>query len=125
MSRILVAEDDAWVRRVVQATLALDQHDIRFASDGQETLDRLSEAMVDLLVLDLGMPRLSGLAVLDRLREEHPDLPILVLTGLAGPEDEPDLVRRGARAVLAKPVQPMTLRSTVQRLLTPGRSADL
>lgn len=117
MSRVLVAEDDPWVRRVVQATLALDHHEIHFATDGQETLDRLQETTVDLLVLDLGMPRLSGLAVLDRIRTTHPDLPVLVLTGLAGPEDEPDLVSRGAREVLAKPVQPMTLRTTIQRLL--------
>lgn len=118
MSTILVADDNAWVRRVLTATLQLDHHEVVIAADGQEALERLKSAPVDLLILDLGMPRVSGLGVLDRVREEFPHLAVLVLTGLAGPADAPDLVRRGAREVLAKPVNTQALRAAVERILT-------
>lgn len=80
MFRILVAEDDKGTRRLMQDTLADAGYEPMLAADGQEALDLLNKKHVDLLVLDVMMPKLDGFSLLSALRREGSQLPVLMLT---------------------------------------------
>ncbi len=122
-ARILVAEDDEAMRRVVVETLRKDGHDVSEAADGGRLLVRLSRhlqsegaSLVDLLVSDVRMPICTGLQIVEQLRAVRCRMPIILVTAF-GDED----TRRRARAVgallLDKPFEMQELRSAVEVLL--------
>lgn len=83
MARILVAEDDKAVREFVARALRHSGHDVVTADDGLEALARLEKDDFDLLITDIVMPGLDGIALALKLAKERPDLPILMMTGYA------------------------------------------
>lgn len=128
MNTILVADDNAIFRQVMEVALKARGFAIRTATNGQETLDAIATAAPDLLILDVAMPVLDGMAVLRALRAEvrHATLPIILMTAMT----ERDCLDREPRL----PVQACLTKSrfsladlvkTVQSLLTPmpGRAA--
>lgn len=124
MANLLVADDDALVRGYLVTVLQRDGHTITQASDGDEAFRILSETEFDLVVIDVHMPGMSGLEVLDRLREAGRPVRAIVLTG----DDTPDVViaaaERQAVRYLSKPIRPETLTAQVETALTakvPGR----
>ena len=80
MFRILIAEDDKGTRRLMEDTLADAGYEPISAADGQEALELLTRTHVDLLILDVMMPRLDGFALLAALRCSGSQLPVLMLT---------------------------------------------
>src|SRR3712207_566521 len=78
--RVLVVEDDEEIAQVLQRSLRMEGYDVRLAGDGLTALDAHREYAPDLLILDLGLPRLDGLDVARKLREDGEDTPILILT---------------------------------------------
>jgi two-component system phosphate regulon response regulator PhoB len=114
---ILVVDDDKLARVVVTDALSAAGYRVVEASDGKEALDAIDAQPLDLVVLDLLMPNLSGMDVLAHVRERHPRLRVLVLSSL----DEPSLIeeakRNGATEFLAKPFHPLEVLSGVQKLL--------
>lgn len=124
MAILLVADDDPDVRGYLVTVLKRDGHTITEAGDGQAALDLILNVDFDLVVLDVHMPKLTGLEVLARLREAGREVRAIVLTG----DDTPDTVIGAAenQAVryLAKPIRPATLSAQVQAALStklPGR----
>jgi EAL domain-containing protein (putative c-di-GMP-specific phosphodiesterase class I)/DNA-binding response OmpR family regulator len=103
---ILVADDDADVRAFLQATLERNGFDTVTAADGHETLDRLGEKAVDVLLLDVGMPVLDGLATLRQIRasETTRTLPVILITGSGAEADRIQGLEGGADDYLAKPI---------------------
>jgi CheY-like chemotaxis protein len=83
MARILVAEDDPSVRELVTRVIQASGHQVRAVADGAFALEALGEEEFDLLVTDIVMPRLDGIALALKLGKSHPDLPILMMTGYA------------------------------------------
>lgn len=81
MSRILIAEDDTAVREVVLRALANAGHDVVAAEDGLQALEALETDQFDLLLSDIVMPELDGIALALKLSKDWPDLPILLMTG--------------------------------------------
>ena len=77
--RVLVVEDDAEIADVLRRSLRQEGHEVRTAADGVEALDARRGFVPDLVVLDLGLPRLDGVEVCRRLRADS-DVPILILT---------------------------------------------
>ena len=82
--RILVVEDDAEIADVLRRTLRAEGHEVRTAGDGEKALEEAAEFLPDLVILDLGLPKIDGVEVLRRLRESD-DVPILVLTARTEP----------------------------------------
>lgn len=99
----MVVDDDAGVRAVLRDTLTIRDFHVLLAESGEEALVVAASEKPDLVILDLGMPGMTGYQVLDLLRQERPDLPVVVLSGLAQPSETPSLIARGARAVVGKP----------------------
>lgn len=126
---MLLVDDEPYVRRVVRGMLRGMGYTIREAVDGRQALARVAEHQPDVILLNLFLPKLDGLAVLDELRArgvlEH--VPVLVITGSMTPAR---VIRaKGARGVLRKPFRLRALRSAVSAVarddsLTPKASGD-
>ena len=116
---VLVADDEAHIGRIIKIKMEQGPFRVSLAFDGQEAIDVLEqEERIDLVVLDLMMPRLSGLDVLDRIRanENWKDIPCIILTA-AGQEDyERDARESGATDFLTKPFSPKKLYAKIAQL---------
>ncbi|MFH6781223.1 MULTISPECIES: chemotaxis-specific protein-glutamate methyltransferase CheB [Methylobacterium] len=111
MIRLLVVDDSALMRKVLGAVFAPEgDFELAFARDGLEALDLLPRFAPDVVTLDVTMPGLDGLAVLDRIMLERP-CPVVMLSTLtsAGAETSLDALARGAVDVLAKPAGAVSL----------------
>jgi DNA-binding response OmpR family regulator len=120
VARILVADDDADIRELVLFKLESAGFDVATASDGQEALDAAVADPPDLLVLDLMMPRLTGLEVCAALRGTPATarLPIILLTAKAQDADITRGLATGADDYMVKPFSPRELLSRVQAVLS-------
>lgn len=114
---ILVVEDDPILRRVVVKILQSWGHTIVEAVDGVAALEEVERAGGDLaaVLLDLMLPRLHGLEVARRLRDGHPELPIVACSAALTDQLIVDLVAAGVRAILPKPYTAQMLRATLAR----------
>jgi len=115
--RVLVVDDDPQMRRFVRMVLEREKYEVIEAADGLEALEVLDAMRPDLVLLDLDMPRLDGMATLEEIRDrpETATLPVILLT--ARTEDEGDALDKGASDFLAKPLQPKTLAARVRAVL--------
>jgi CheY-like chemotaxis protein len=112
--RILVVDDDSSICQLYRAALSLSGFIVETAADGFGALVKIGEEKPDLIVLDLQMPHIDGLAVLDELRA-HTDtlrIPVVVVTGT----DQQCGVTQ-ASAILRKPCEPEELISVIERQL--------
>ncbi len=119
MSRVLVVDDDPDIVDLLRIRLELAGHTVVTASDGELGWEAILDEVPDLVVLDVTMPRLDGLALTRRLRghAETAALPILVLTAAVQPADAEDAIAAGATAYAKKPFSPKQLVARVQTML--------
>jgi two-component system OmpR family response regulator len=120
--RILVAEDDAVLAEAVQRTLRQSGHAVDWVKNGAEADCALAAERFDLLILDLGLPKKSGIDVLKRLRADDSRLPVLILTALDGVNDRVRGLDAGADDYLAKPFDLAELGARVRALTRRGMS---
>jgi two-component system KDP operon response regulator KdpE len=102
VSRILVVDDDPQILRALRINLVARQYEVDTASDGSEALHAASARHPDLVVLDLGLPDMDGVAVIRALRAWTP-VPIIVLSGRTGSADKVDALDAGADDYVTKP----------------------
>jgi two-component system response regulator MprA len=114
--RILVVEDDEEIAEVLRRSLRSEGYEVRSAGDGVEALDVASGFAPDLVVLDLGLPRMDGVEVCRHLRAES-DVSILILTARAETEDRVGGLDSGADDYLVKPFERQELLARIRALL--------
>src|SRR4249919_188568 len=114
--RVLVVEDDAEIADVLRRSLRQEGYEVKTSTDGVEALDVAAGFVPDLVVLDLGLPRMDGIEVCRRLREEG-DVPILMLTARAETEDRVNGLDSGADDYLVKPFERKELLARIRALL--------
>ncbi|MCM0755740.1 response regulator [Desulfovibrio aminophilus] len=121
-ARILVVDDDP-VFRVYFAGILEDMgHEALEAADGEEGLRRFRESAPDMVLLDLRMPRLDGLAVLDAMAAEAPGTPVVVVSATTEIRNAVGALRRGAWDYVVKPIQdPDLLRHVLDKALAHAR----
>ena len=112
--RILVAEDSASNRKVIERVLTLAGHEVVLAENGEEAVRALADSEVDLVLMDVNMPRIGGYDATRLCRMAHPSLPILGLTGESGAEAERASREAGMDSVLLKPIEPERLVAAVE-----------
>jgi two-component system, OmpR family, response regulator MprA len=122
-SRILVVEDDARLAATLQRVLAAEGHDVELAADGNDGLRRARYRSFDLVVLDIMLPGLDGIAVCKRLRAAGP-IPILLLTALGGTEERVRGLDSGADDYLVKPFAYQELLARTRALLRRAAPSD-
>jgi len=111
-----VVEDDADIADVLRRSLRNEGYEVRTSADGIEALDVAAAFIPDLVVLDLGLPRLDGVEVCRRLRDDG-DVPILMLTARAELEDRVAGLDSGADDYLVKPFERQELLARIRALL--------
>jgi DNA-binding response OmpR family regulator len=117
VAEVLVVDDDTTVASVVVSYLERAGHTTRHLGDGRAALDAVTERLPDLIVLDLMLPGLDGLEVCRRVRERWPDLPIVMLTALAEPDNRIAGLELGADDYVTKPFSPRELALRVDSVL--------
>ena len=125
--RVLVVEDDEEIAQVLQRSLRLEGYEVRLAGDGEAALDQAVSYVPDLVILDLGLPKLDGMEVARRLRNGD-DVPILMLTARDGVESRVEGLDAGADDYLVKPFERQELLARIRALLRrrpPRGSASL
>jgi two-component system, OmpR family, response regulator MprA len=125
--RVLVVEDDDEIAQVLQRSLRLEGYDVRVAGDGEAALDQAAGYNPDLVILDLGLPKLDGIEVARRLRAAD-DVPILMLTARDAIESRVEGLDSGADDYLVKPFEHQELLARLRALLRrrpPRGSASL
>ena len=103
LRRVVVADDDADIRAMLLAMLELDGYEVvGEASDGDDAIEVVAAELPDLVILDLHMPRMSGLEALPRLTEVAPDTTIVVLSAFVADSVAEEVLRRGAVTYVEK-----------------------
>jgi len=123
VSRVLIVEDNADLAFGLRNNLEIEGHAVEIAADGETGLARAREAVPDLVILDLMLPRLDGFRVLKALRETDRETPILILTARGEEADKVRGLRMGADDYVTKPFGLLELLARVEALLRRARPA--
>ena len=115
-ARVLIVEDDDDIAQVLQRSLRLEGYETRIAGDGEAALGAANDFVPDLVVLDLGLPKLDGMEVARRLRSAD-DVPILMLTARDAVESRVEGLDSGADDYLVKPFERQELLARIRALL--------
>ncbi len=116
MSRILVCDDDHEIVEAITIYLQREGYEVANAYDGAEAIAILEQEAIDLLIIDMMMPKLSGVEAIFRIREKN-NLPIIVLSAKSEDQDKIFGLKVGADDYLTKPFNPMELLARVQSQL--------
>ena len=120
-SRVLIADDDRIQSRLISHWLQKEGFEVAHALDGRECLDLLDENVHDVLLLDVHMPRLDGLGVLERLEKLDIKIPVIMLTQEVSVETIVRSMRLGAYDYLSKPVDRLKLLPAMERAIEHGK----
>ena len=101
--RILVVDDEASIRDLLVKTLALAEYDVDTAADGRSALERLRMYPYDLMIADLKMPGIDGLAVIREAKRLNENLPVIIITGYSTESAAIEAVNLGVAGYLTKP----------------------
>jgi len=124
LKRILVVDDDPDVHRVLLAALEAPDRQIESAYDGLEGLARLESGAYDLVLTDVNMPGLDGLALLERAREVRPETKVVVMTVVSTPENIVRAIRERAFTYFSKPFSMSAVAEMVASALAGGAGDD-
>ncbi len=113
--RILVVDDEEIVVRSCLRILGNGDYEVEAVQSGQEALSKVDENFYDVLILDIMMPKIDGLEVLQRVKETHPDIDVIMITGLSEIQTAVKSMKLGAFDYLHKPFDPDELKLVVDR----------
>jgi DNA-binding NtrC family response regulator len=114
-ARILLVDDEESLRITLAANLELEGHTVLEASSAEDALRLLEQQSVDVVLTDIRMPGLHGVELLRRIKQDKPDLPVVLMTAFAAEELVEDALAEGAFTVLPKPFDPEHALDTVLR----------
>ena len=115
--RVLVVEDDDEIALALQRSLRMEGYDVRLAEDGVDALDQAHAFLPDVVLLDLGLPKMDGIEVAKELRKREDDVGILMLTARDGLDERVAGLDTGADDYLVKPFERQELLARMRALL--------
>jgi len=121
LANILVIDDEEVMRDSCKQILSRQGHNVKLAEDGYQGLELLKEKSFDLVILDLKMPGIDGMEVLEKIKESSPETAVVVITGYATVESAVEAMKRGAYDFLPKPFTPEEFRLIIERALEKKR----
>lgn len=124
MDTILLVEDDRFFREMYSNLLQAEGYQVETASCGSDGLEMLAKGQYSLVITDLVMPDISGLEILSRVREDHPTVDVIMVTGNANLESAILALKHGARDYLVKPVNPDEFKHSVAQCIQQRRLLD-
>ncbi len=116
MKKILVVDDEVHTRLLYREIFADGEFQVFTASDGLEALRRIRDDKPDLVILDIRMPGIDGLEVLERSQEYNNALPFIICTAARNLNEDPNVKSSNVKAFLIKPIDVKTLKEKVEEL---------
>lgn len=113
--RILLVDDDPDIRHLLADRLTADGYEVLTAADGQEAVATFNRERLDGLILDIGLPHIDGLGVLQHVRAQQRTVPVIMITAAASHERAREALIAGAQAYLLKPLDAQEFKRTVDR----------
>lgn len=120
MAKILIIEDDPLISRMYQKIFTFSGYEIEMAGDGEEGLNKAKDAKPTLILLDIMMPKMNGLQVLEKLKADPATakIPVVVLTNLAGTQDAEAALSKGAvKYIIKSEYEPKQVEELVKGIL--------
>jgi nitrogen regulation protein NR(I) len=114
--RVLIADDEINIRRVLEAILKRDGYDVVTAANGEEALARMGRE-IHTVITDLKMPGIDGMTLLRRLAADHPDVPVVMITAHGSVENAVEAVKLGAFDYVEKPFDQEQIRQIIAKAL--------
>lgn len=105
MSKILIIEDDFMIAESTQTLLKYQGFDVDWVNNGIDGLKKIQHEQVDVVLLDLGLPMMDGMQVLKQIRQNHPTLPVLIISARDQLQQRVDGLNHGADDYLVKPYE--------------------
>ena len=124
MFKILIVDDDKNIRYVMKERLELEKYTVITAKDGQEALDILDKTHVDLVIVDIMMPKVDGYEFTEELRTFNQDLPVLMVSAKQLPEDRKKGFISGIDDYMSKPIDSEELLLHIKALLRRANMAN-
>ena len=115
--RVVVVDDERNIRRTLTMVLEGEGYTVETFESAEELMPRLSGAPIDVVMMDVQLPGMDGIAAVEKIREDHPDLPILMISGHARPEDAVRAIHLGANDFLEKPLSRERVLVTVKNAI--------
>jgi CheY-like chemotaxis protein len=122
MANILYVDDEFYNQRIAGFILKGKGDQVVFARDGLEALEKLSQSPIDLVITDIHMPRMDGLALLEELRASsaYCNLPVIIVTASGREKIAKNVLRKGANGILTQPYGSWELQTLVTQVLKAG-----
>jgi len=117
MKTILVADDDKNIRELLETELGLEGYNVILANTGSEALKKLKDETPDLLILDIKMPDMHGLEVLEALRKENRKLPVIICSSYEKMRDDYTVWASRVAGYLTKPIDLNKLGAIIEKSL--------
>jgi len=115
--RILIVDDEANVRTVFSDVLRRESYIVKGAKDGPEAIKAIDEETFDLALVDLRMPVMDGIEVLENIKKRKPQILVIIYTGYGSITTAVEAMRKGAADYLNKPFSPQELKSSIRKAL--------
>jgi two-component system phosphate regulon sensor histidine kinase PhoR len=122
--KILVIDDEKRIRDGCQTVLSSEGYEVASADNGKQGLQMIGREHYDIILLDLMMPELSGLDILPKIKENHPDTVVIVITGYATVEYSIEAMKAGAFDFISKPFDPKKLKVVVSKAIEHTRALN-
>lgn len=116
--KVLIVDDEEPLRAVLSAELASEGYEVETASDGDEAMELVQSKPIDLVLLDIKMPRVDGFEVLRFIKKHYPQVKVIMLTAYADLSSAIDSKRWGAEDFVSKPYDLFDLLTTIERVLS-------
>jgi len=113
--RILVVDDESLTRNSLSEMLYMNGYSVDTADDGVQALFRLEQKFADLVITDLKMPNLDGLALLKEIKTKYPDTAVVMITGYGSVESAVEAMRQGAYDYVTKPINDQEIQLVIER----------
>jgi DNA-binding NtrC family response regulator len=123
-AKILIVDDELNMRRVLEAMLKKEGYEVVSAADGEEALRILRQEKIAVVATDLRMPRLDGIGLLDRIMQDDPALPVIILTAYGTVANAVDALKKGAFDYLTKPFEQDELKTVILKAIKARQSND-
>jgi DNA-binding NtrC family response regulator len=117
---VLVVDDEAGIRELLARTLALADYEVHAAPNGDTAIDRLREAAFDLLITDLRMPGMDGLALIRQARTLQGTIPTIILTGFSTESIAIEAINLGVVGYVTKPFRVPQILAAAAKALSPS-----
>ena len=117
MTKILIVDDEDTLRLTIKSRLKSGGFEADTAADGDEALEKLKESVFDIVLLDVNMPRMSGVEVLGHITQMYPQTEVMMLTGFADFSTAVECLKKGAKDYLVKPIEATELITRLQSSL--------